>query len=93
MTCGSKWTAEEDDRIRAFVAQGASANRASVSLKRKRHSVIQRARKLGCPFLRDTEQRKKWSATSDNYWPRNRVSNQGTPCGSREPLSTEGWDR
>jgi hypothetical protein len=44
------WTPEEDERIRSYVAKGASALRTSVALKRSKHSVIARARKLGCPF-------------------------------------------
>jgi hypothetical protein len=44
------WTVEEDDRLRALVARGASTFRASAALKRPSKSVYQRAQKLGCPF-------------------------------------------
>jgi hypothetical protein len=53
------WTAEDDEQIRSLVAKGASAFRASVALKRARPSILQRARKLGCPFPTLKEVRKK----------------------------------
>jgi GcrA cell cycle regulator len=54
-----RWTPEEDDRIRAFVAQGASVVRAAAALRRKQHSVADRVYKLGCPFQTTTAARKK----------------------------------
>src|SRR4051794_14568583 len=45
-----KWTKEEDERLRAFVAKGASFVKAAAALKRKIVSVRTRARALGCPF-------------------------------------------
>jgi hypothetical protein len=44
------WTKEEDERLRALVAQGASAVKAAAALKRKIVSVRTRARVLGYPF-------------------------------------------
>jgi hypothetical protein len=44
------WTKEEDERLRAFVAQGASVVKAAATLKRRIISVRARARVLGCPF-------------------------------------------
>ena len=44
------WTTEDDERLRAFVAQGASVVRTAAALKRKIVSVRMRARALGCPF-------------------------------------------
>jgi hypothetical protein len=61
-----QWTEAEDERLRAFVAQGASVIRVSAALKRKVISVRQRARKIGCPFppLRIAWQ--KWADTRDD---------------------------
>jgi hypothetical protein len=59
-----KWTPEDDERIRIFVAQGASLIRAVAALKRKRPSVAERARKLGCPFPTLVAARKKWAGKS-----------------------------
>jgi hypothetical protein len=60
------WTPEEDERIRSFAANGASALRASLALKRKKDSVTNRARKLGCPFQTISAARKKWAKPPDN---------------------------
>ena len=62
------WTPEEDERIRSFVAKGASAVRASAALKRNKHAVIGRARKLGCPFQTLKAAREKWADTPSNLW-------------------------
>lgn len=62
------WTPEEDERVRSFVAKGASAVRASAALKRNRHAVIVRARKLGCPFQTLKVAREKWADTPNNPW-------------------------
>jgi GcrA cell cycle regulator len=63
-----RWTPEEDDRIRAFVAEGASVVRAAAALKRKQHSVAEHARKLGCPFPTLAVARKKRAGMSDDFW-------------------------
>jgi hypothetical protein len=44
------WTQDEDERLRAFVAQGASFVKVAAALKRKTISVRTRARALRCPF-------------------------------------------
>jgi GcrA cell cycle regulator len=60
------WTKEEDERLRAFVAQGASVVKAAAALKRKTISVRNRARALGCPFPPLRVVRQKWVGTPDN---------------------------
>jgi hypothetical protein len=60
------WTKEEDERLRAFVAQGASVVKAAAALKRRIVSVRARARALGCPFPPLRIVRQKWAHTSDN---------------------------
>ena len=62
------WTPDDDERIRSLAAEGASAARASVALKRNKDSVSNRARKLGCPFQTISAARKKWANTPDNPW-------------------------
>ncbi len=68
MPHGKQWTPEEDERIRAFVAQGATLLRAAAALKRGKDVVAGRARKLGCPFPTLKATRKKWADTPDNLW-------------------------
>ena len=60
------WTEAEDERLKAFVAQGASVVRTAAALKRKIVSVRMRARALGCPFPTLRAARQKWADTSDN---------------------------
>jgi hypothetical protein len=60
------WTQEEDERLRAFVAQGASAVKVAAALKRKITSVRTRARSIGCPFPPLRIARKKWADTTDS---------------------------
>jgi GcrA cell cycle regulator len=62
------WTPEEDERIRSFVAKGASALRAAAALKRSKASVTARAHKLGCPFPTLKAAREKWADTPNNPW-------------------------
>jgi GcrA cell cycle regulator len=62
------WTPEDDALIRALAAKGASGLRAAAALKRSKHSVFERARKLGCAFPTLAEARKKWADTADNEW-------------------------
>jgi len=62
------WTPEEDERLRFFVAKGASVLRASLALKRNKDSVTNRARKLGCPFPTLKAAREKWANTPNNPW-------------------------
>ena len=61
-----KWTEAEDDRLRVFVAQGASVVRVAAALKRKVISVRQRARKIGCPFPPLRIARQKWADTRED---------------------------
>jgi hypothetical protein len=44
------WTKEEDERLKAFVAQGVSVIKVAAALKRKIVSVRTHARALGCAF-------------------------------------------
>jgi hypothetical protein len=59
------WTQDEDDRLRAFVAQGASVVKVAAALKRRIISVRARARALGCPFPPLRAVRQKWAETQD----------------------------
>jgi hypothetical protein len=65
------WTKDEDERLRAFVAQGASVTKVAAALKRKIVSVRTRARSIGCPFPPLRILRKKWADTPDNVQRRN----------------------
>jgi hypothetical protein len=58
------WTEEDNDRLRALVASGASKLRSAASLKRTLASVAAQARKLGVPFAPLREVRKKWNPES-----------------------------
>jgi hypothetical protein len=60
------WTKEEDERLRALVAQGASVVKVAVALKRKIISVRTHARAIGCPFPPLRVARQKWAGTPDN---------------------------
>jgi hypothetical protein len=44
------WTKEDDERLRAFVAQGATVIPAAAALRRATIEVRTRAREVGCPF-------------------------------------------
>jgi hypothetical protein len=44
------WTVQDDERLRALVAQGASPVRAAAALRRSKEYIRDRANKLGCPF-------------------------------------------
>jgi hypothetical protein len=60
------WTPQDDERLQAFVAQGASVVKVAAALKRKIVSVRMRARALGCPFPTLRVARQKWAGASDN---------------------------
>lgn len=62
------WTPEEDARLKALVAKGASILRAAAALKRRQGVVRERARKLGCPFPPRRVARQKWANTPNNTW-------------------------
>jgi GcrA cell cycle regulator len=68
MLLARPWTAEEEEQLKAFVARGASIIRAAAAFKRKKQSVRERARKLGCPFPALATARKKWADTPNNLW-------------------------
>jgi hypothetical protein len=53
------WTADENDRLKAFALSGKSVVLAAAVFKRTTLSVRNQARKLGTPFvlLRDTKKR------------------------------------
>jgi hypothetical protein len=44
------WTKEDDERLRAFVAQEASVIRTAAALRRTTIDVRTHAREVGCPF-------------------------------------------
>jgi hypothetical protein len=60
------WTQDDDERLRAFVAQGASVVKVAAALKRQTTSVRTRARALRCPFPPLRVVRQKWAGTADN---------------------------
>jgi GcrA cell cycle regulator len=51
------WSEEELDRLKAVVASGASALRASVILKRSLKQIKKKARELGVPFPSEADLR------------------------------------
>jgi hypothetical protein len=61
------WTAEDEERLRALVAQGASIVRASAAIRRRKVVVRERAKKLGCPFPTLAAARRKWADSPNNY--------------------------
>jgi GcrA cell cycle regulator len=50
MTLKTSWTPERNERLKAFVASGASVLRVAAALKCTMTSVRNQARKLGTPF-------------------------------------------
>jgi hypothetical protein len=62
------WTPQDDERLKAFAAQGASVVRAAAALRRTKAIVRQRANKLGCPFPPLRVARQKWANTPNNEW-------------------------
>jgi GcrA cell cycle regulator len=57
------WTKEDNERLKTFVAQGASSIRAAAALNRSIMSVRYQARKIGCPFPPLRIARQKWADT------------------------------
>jgi hypothetical protein len=53
------WTESDAERLRALIASGASAVRASVALKRSLSVTKLKARELGVPFPSEAELRAK----------------------------------
>jgi hypothetical protein len=62
------WTPQDDERLKAFAAQGASVFRVAAALRRRKGIVRARARKLGCPFPPLRIALKKWANTPNNEW-------------------------
>jgi hypothetical protein len=62
------WTDEDNERLKAFVADGVSLVRAAVAFKRKLNSVRNQARKLGTPFPSLKESRKKYADSPPSSW-------------------------
>ena len=58
------WTPQDDERLKAFAAQGASVVKAAAALRRKTISVRTRARALGCRFPPLRVVRQRWANTS-----------------------------
>ena len=58
------WTEADNERLKAFVAQGVSIVRAAGAFNRSLMSVRNQARKLGTPFPPMREFRKKWADPS-----------------------------
>jgi hypothetical protein len=56
-----RWTPEENERLKAMVAEGKSATRAAAAFNRSIISVRIQARKLGTFFPSIREGRKRWS--------------------------------
>jgi hypothetical protein len=60
------WTKEDDEQLRAFVAQGASVISAATALRRTTIDVRTRARAAGCPFPSLRVAHQKWADTPDH---------------------------
>lgn len=60
------WTNEENERLKALVAEGTSITKAAAALKRTMVSVRNQARKLGTPFPHIKDYRKKFKDSSVN---------------------------
>jgi hypothetical protein len=56
------WSAEENERLKAFVAKDVSIVKVAAAFKRSLMSVRAQARKLGTPFPRMSDYRKKFEA-------------------------------
>ena len=64
------WTDEENERLKALVAQGVSIIRAAAKFKRTIISVRIQARKIGSPFPPMKEFRKKFAEVPASFWRR-----------------------
>jgi hypothetical protein len=58
---GGKWTDEENERLKAFVAKGVSIFRVAAIFNRTVAGVRVHAQKIGTPFPPVRELRKKWA--------------------------------
>jgi GcrA cell cycle regulator len=61
------WTKEDNERLKGFVAKGASVIRAAAALNRSIMGVRNQARKMGIPFPPLRATRQKWADTPDNF--------------------------
>jgi hypothetical protein len=57
----TSWSDEDNDRLKALVAQGVSLARAAVTLKRSLGAMRLQARKIGAPFPTMSQVRKQWA--------------------------------
>jgi GcrA cell cycle regulator len=55
----TSWSEEDVDRLKALIASGASAQRASVALRRSLSATKLKARDIGLPFPSERELRAK----------------------------------
>jgi hypothetical protein len=62
------WTEDENQQLKAFVAQNLSVVRVAAVLKRSIIAVRSQARKLGTPFPPMKVFRRKWADTPSNHW-------------------------
>jgi hypothetical protein len=62
------WTDHENERLIAFVANGASVIRAAAAFDRTTASVRAQARKLGTPFTNMRAYRKKFANDPSSSW-------------------------
>ena len=64
----TKWTADENERLKALVCEDASVIKVAAALKRTTVSVRTQARKLGTPFPPMKDYRKKFKDSPDSSW-------------------------
>jgi hypothetical protein len=62
------WTEADNERLKAFVAQGVSIVRAAGAFNRSLMSVRNQARKLGTPFPQMRAIRKKLAGDASSSW-------------------------
>jgi hypothetical protein len=66
---GKSWTEADNERLKAFVKQGASMTRVAAVFNRTILSVRNQARKIGTPFPPLRVARKKWENTPSRIEP------------------------
>ena len=62
------WTDADNERLKAFVADGVSPFRAAAAFNRRSNSVRNQARKLGTPFPSLRNVRKKFVGDPSSSW-------------------------
>jgi hypothetical protein len=62
------WTDADSERLKALVASGASALRASAAFDRPIRDIREKARKIGTPFPTIKDIRKKFSDSPSRFW-------------------------